>query len=302
MKPLVTIAFPLGFWGSTLDEFFRRIKSQKLKYPYELVAVYHGNDEKVYKKLKSLVARVARIKPEEYNGGATRDMACSLASGKYIVNISVDALPLNDSWLKNMVEPLVTGEADVVQGMVQCPQKGEPDYSDFFYWERDFGFYFTSEGQSFNKKYGNFGTYGYFGFAAPNLSFKRTVWEKTGFSGVRYNEDKIFQKRILENKYKAVFKKNAIVLHAHLYMTVKSLFNRCSNEAFGWKELGENYGLFTMLKDISRLDLHAKAIVAFLQRDIHYPSEFFFIFIRPIALYWGNHYAKIIYNDRRPGK
>lgn len=302
MKPLVTIAFSIGFWGPTLNEFLSRIKSQKLKWPYEIVAVYHGSDEKLYKKLKHLVSRIVRIKPEEYNGGATRDLACSLASGKYIVNLSVDSIPLNSSWLKNMVEPLMTNKADVVQGALQCPEKDRSDYPDFFYWERDFGFYFTSEGQSFYRKYGNFGKYGYFGFAAPNLSFKKTVWEKTGFSGVRYNEDHIFQKRVVENNFKAVYKEDAIVLHAHLYTTIKSLFNRCSNEAFGWKELGENYGVLTMLKDILRVDLHIKCLKAFIRGDIKYRSEFFFILIRPIALYWGNHYAKAIYNDRRPNK
>lgn len=302
MKPLVTIAFSIGFWGPTADEFFKRIKSQKIKYPYEIVAVYHGSDEKLYKKLKTLVSKIVRIKPEEYNGGATRDLACSLASGDYIANLGVDSIPLNSSWLKNMVEPLMDDSADVVQGMMQCPERDYSDYPDFFYWEREFGFYFTSEGQSFFKKYGFFGKYGYWGFAAPNLSFKKAVWKNTGFSGARYNEDKIFQKRVVDGNFKSVLKENAIVLHAHLYTTVKSLFNRCSNEGIGWKELGENYGFLTMLKDISRIDLHLKALKAYMFGDIQYKSELFFIFIRPIAVYWGNHYAKTIYNDRRPSK
>ena len=154
MKPLVTIALILGYWVPTIDELFRRIKSQKFKHPYEIVAVYHGKDEHTYKKLTSLVSKVVRIKPEEYNGGVTRDLACSLASGKYIVNVSVDSLPFNNSWLQNMVEPLMNNEADVVQGMQQCPENGDFDYHDCFYWERDYSFCFTSEGLAFYKKYG----------------------------------------------------------------------------------------------------------------------------------------------------
>jgi GT2 family glycosyltransferase len=153
-----------------------------------------------------------------------------MSSGKYIVTLSVDSIPLNDLWLKSMIEPLMSDSADVVQGMMQCPEKGNTRYPDFFYWERDFGFYFTSEARAFYKKYGDFGRYGCFGLAAPNLSFKKTVWEKAKFSGVSYNEDNIFQKRIAENNFKVVFNDKAVVLHAHLYKTIKSLFNRCSNE------------------------------------------------------------------------
>lgn len=298
MKPLISIAFMLKYWGPTLDEFFKRLKSQKLKYRYEIVVAYYGKDDELYKKLKVIATKVKRIKPEEYNCGSTRDLACQASSGKYIVTLSVDSLPVNNEWLKNMVEPLIKKETDVVQGRVQCPKKGDPNYRDFFYWERDFGFYFTREGQEFYKKHGDFGEYGYFGFAAPNLSFTKKVWEKTRFSGVKYNGDNIFQKRVSGNKFRVIYKDDAVVLHAHSYKTIKSLFNRCSNEGLGWKDLGEKYGVAKMLKDICRLDMHMKAIRALIKGELKFKSELFFIFIRPVALYWGNNYAKSLYSDR----
>lgn len=299
MKPLVSIAFMLKYWGPTLDEFFKRIKSQKLKYPYEIVAVYYGKDNTLYNKLKSLVSKVKRIKPEDYNCGCTRDLACSISSGKYIVTLSADSIPLNNTWLKNMVEPLIKNEADVVQGKIECPQKGDPSYRDFFYWERDFGFYFTREGNDFYKKYGGIDKYGSFGLAAPNLSFKKEVWKKTGFSGVRYNGDNIFQRRVSENKFRAIYNENAIVLHAHSYKTITSLFNRCSNEGLGWRDVGEKYSLLMMLKDIFRFDLQTKALKAYFNGDLKFMSELFFIFIRPIGLYWGNQHAKSLYSEAR---
>ena len=100
VKPLVSIAFMLKYWGPTMDEFFRRLKSQKTKYPYEIVIAFYGDDN-TYKKVKSLVSKVKRIKPRDYNCGSTRDIACSLATGKYIVTMSVDALPFNDQWLND---------------------------------------------------------------------------------------------------------------------------------------------------------------------------------------------------------
>lgn len=299
MKPLVSIVFPLRYWGPTVDKFFEVIKSQKLEYPYEIVTVYCGNDDKVFEKVRSLSTVVNRIAPEDYSCGTTRDLSCQISRGNYIVTVSVDTIPLNNKWLKNMVEPLINNEADVVQGKIQCPHKGDPSYPDFFYWENDYGFYFTSEGKNFFKKYGDFGSYGSFGLAAPNLAFKREVWKKTGFSGIRYNEDNIFQKRVYENKFKAIYVDDAVVLHAHSYKSIKSLFSRCSNEGFAWKDLGEKYEFSTMLKDIFRLDLQLKVIIALIEGKLKYIPEVFFISIRPIGLFWGSNFAKSLYNETR---
>ncbi|CAN5288353.1 hypothetical protein BH10PAT1_BH10PAT1_6020 [soil metagenome] len=298
-KPLVSITFMLKYWGPTLDEFYKKIRSQKIKYPYEIVTAYYGKDEELYKKIKSLSTKVKRIKPEDYNVGTTRDAACRAASGKYIVTVSVDSIPLNNYWLANMVEPLVKEKAEVVQGSVQCPKKGNPSYPDFFYWEKNFGFYFTSEGKEFFKKYGDISDYGSYGLAAPNLAFTKNVWKQTGFSGVRYNGDNIFQKRISEKHFKAVYKENAVVLHAHSYKTIRSVFNRSSNEGLAWADLGYKYGIVDTLKDISRLDLHTKAVKALINRELKYTPEVFFIFIRPIGLFWGSNFAKKLYSDAR---
>ncbi len=298
-RPLVSIVFMIKYWGPTLDEFYKRISSQKTNFSYEIVVAYYGLDNELYKKLKSLSTKVVRIKPEEFNYGSTRDLACKNSVGKYIVTLSVDSVPVNNKWLQNMVDPMIENKADVIQGKVACPKRGYKKYPEFFYWEKDYGFYFTSEGKDFYKRYGNVSDYGDFGLAAPNLAFTRKVWENTGFGGVRYNGDVIFQKRIWEKKYRAIYKDNAAVYHAHAYRTIKSLFNRCSNEGLAWGDLGEPYKLRTMLKDMCRFDLHIQMIKALFVGELKYPAEVFFLFIRPFALYWGSKHTNTLYNDSR---
>lgn len=299
MKKLVSITFMFGFWGPTMDEFVRRLKSQKTDFPFELIASYYGKDEATYKKTASLVDKVIRIKPEKHDCGKDRDLACAAAKGDYIVTISVDAFPKDNGWLSRLIDPLIKGEADIVQGALECPEKGNPYYPDYLYWENDYGFYFTSDGESFYKKYGDFGKYGFFGFAAPNLAFKKNIWKKAKFEGARYNEDTVFQKNVYPLKPRIFFKEDAIVLHAHTYKTVKSLFNRCSNEGLGWKDIGEAYPVRNLLKDLLRVDLHIKTLRALARGDLQYPTEIFFHFIRPIAIFWGNHFAKGLYSDKR---
>jgi hypothetical protein len=54
-----------------------------------------------------------------------------------------------------------------------------------------------------------------------------------------------------------------------------------------------------MLKDISKINLHIKAIRAFISGELKYPAEVFFIWIRPFGLFWGSNFAKNLYSDAR---
>jgi len=312
-KNLVSLTVQMAYWGSIVDEYFKRIKQQKTSFPIEIVAIYHGNDEESFKKLKKHADKVLRVSKNDYdfsilndlgsnitssNYISTRDMACDLASGKYIVTMSIDALPANDQWLENIARPLIDGKADIVQGEVKCPEDGDLNYPDFFYWEKDYKFYFTSEAKEFYKKYGQFEG-GNWGFSGLNIAFTKELWSKTGFIGSRYNDDNVFQKKVWEYKPKIVYQESAIVLHAHSYKTVKSVFNRCSNEGLGWKDLDVKYSFTDMVRDIARLDLHIETFKALFTSRLKYASEILFPFIRPIGLYWGNHFAKRLYSEKR---
>lgn len=298
-NPLVSIVFPIKYWSKAVDEFYRMINNQVIDCTYEIVAVYSGEDDKIYKKIKSQSTIVKRIPSKDYKCGDTRELTCSLSTGQYIVMVSVDVIPTSEFWLRNIVKPLVDNEADVVQGKLECPSRTNLNYPNYFFWEKDYGFYFTSEGLEFYKKYGNFGKFGNFGLAAPNLAFKRDVWENTGFGGVSYNEDNIFQKRVALKKYKVVYKDDASVFHAHTYKTMRSLFDRCSNEGYGWFEIGERYNMLSMIRDVFNIDMYRKTMLGLFRGEIKYPSELFFVFIRPIGLYWGNHFAKMLYDESR---
>lgn len=312
-KNLVSVTVQMAYWGSIVDEYFKRIKQQKTSFPVEIVAIYHGNDEKSFKKLKKHADKILRVSKNDYdstilkelssnitssNHISTRDMACDLASGKYIVTMSIDALPANDQWLENIARPLIDGKADIVQGEVKCPEDGDPNYPDFFYWEKDYKFYFTSEAQNFYKKYGQFEG-GNWGFSGLNIAFTKELWSKSGFVGSRYNDDNVFQKKVWAHNPKVVYQESAIVLHAHSYKTMKSVFNRCSNEGLGWRDLDVKYSLMDLIRDVARVDVHIETMSALFSNKLKYTSEVFFPFIRPLGLYWGNHFAKSLYSEKR---
>lgn len=289
MKDLISITIMIRDSGPILDEFLKRLKKQKMELSYELVVLYYGQGTDTLERLKKFSAKIIQIPPKRFNLGISRDLVCKNTSGKYIVTVSVDALPTNNLWLHELISPMISGKADIVQGSQKCPKHGDKNYPNFFYWERNYNFFYSSEGKNFINKYGNIG------LSCVNLGFKKNVWEKGGFSGVTYCEDKIFQRRAYDAGYISLFNKKAVTLHAHSYTTIKSLFNRVSNEGLGWKQVGEKYGINLLIKDIFRIDLHLLALKAILKNKLKYKSEILFFFIRPIALFWGNNFAKKVY-------
>lgn len=289
MKDLISVTIMVRDSGPILDEFLKRLSKQKTELPHELVVLYFGTGKNTLDRLKPFSSKIIKIAPDKFDMGISRDLVCKNTSGKYIVTVSIDALPINNSWLQELITPITSGKADITQGGQKCPKWGDLNYPNFFYWERNYLFFFTSEEKRFLKQYGNIG------LSCVNLAFRKQAWKDGGFNGVSYCEDKIFQKRAYNAGYISTFNKKATTLHAHSYPTIKSLFNRVSNEGFGWKQIGEKYSIFLLLKDLVRFDLHVLTVKALFKNKLKYRSEILFFFIRPVALYWGSHFAKSVY-------
>lgn len=289
MKDLISVTIMVRDSGPILDEFLRRLSDQKTEIPHELVVLYYGDGGNTLERLKSFAPKIISISPDKFDLGECRDLVCKNASGKYIVTVSIDALPINNSWLQELIQPMILNKADIVQGEQKCPRLGDIYYPNFFYWEKNYNFFYSSEGDSFIHKYGKIG------LSCVNMAFRKVVWEKGGFNGVMYCEDKIFQKRAYEAGYKSIYNNKAVTFHAHSYTTIKSLFNRVSNEGLGWRQVGEKYGIYLLTKDLLRMDLHLLALKAILKNKLKYKSEILFFLIRPVALFWGNNFAKKVY-------
>ncbi len=289
MKSLISVTTMVRDSGPILDEFLERLSKQRTRLPHELVVLYYGEGKDTLRRLRRFSPKIIEISSEEFDLGISRDLVCKNTSGNYVVTVSIDALPTSNLWLQELVTPIISGKADIVQGNLICPKYGDIYYPNFFYWERNYTFFYTSEAKRFFKQYGNIG------LSCVNMAFRKEVWDKGGFNGVSFCEDKIFQKRAYSAGYTSTFNKKAATLHAHSYASIESLFNRISNEGFGWSQVGEIYGLRLMLKDLFRIDLHGSALKALFKGKLRFFSEILFFLIRPVALYWGNHYAKSVY-------
>ena len=83
----------------------------------------------------------------------------------------------------------------------------------------------------------------------------------------------------------------ALVHHTHNY-TNRELLRRCSSEGTGWRALGEAYTIGDLTRDMFNRATWRELARGIRDRRIRTAGELFFPMLRPMALYWGNHFAR----------
>ncbi|GAX62978.1 glycosyltransferases [Candidatus Scalindua japonica] len=283
IKPLVSIAILTKNGGSDFESCLIAIYSQLTDFKFEVIIVDSGSTDGTLRYLNRYPVRLYKIKPYEFSFGPTRDYAFSLANGKYIVTLSQDVIPANREWLSKLVKPLIQSEADAVQGRTILPRD-----KTVFYWEKKGLFYFTSEGDEFIRNYGNIGV------SFCSFAIKRNAWSKTRFGDAVMCEDKVIQRKLGDKGYKITNAKDSIAYHGHNY-NLKSLINRCENEGLGWRYAGVRYPFSQMIGDVIQKRWVYKILIkGLLKREIKTLAETLFLLIRPISLFKGNRFNKVL--------
>lgn len=283
IKPLVSIAILTKNGGKDFESCLTAIYQQTTDFPFEVIVVDSGSTDGTLEFIKKYPVRLYEIKPHEFSFGPTRDYAFGLADGQFIVTLSQDVVPANREWLSKLVEPLMQNKADAVQGRTILPKDKA-----LFYWEKRDFFYFTSEGQEFFENHGNIG------ISFCSFAIKHNAWLKTGFNNAPMCEDKVIQKKLVEEGYRLAWALDSMAYHGHNY-SLKSLKNRCENEGFGWKCAGVIYRFSQMVGDlIQEKWVYGVLVRGLLTREIKTPAEALFLFIRPIYLFKGNRFNKVL--------
>jgi rhamnosyltransferase len=107
MTPKVTIVVPTLNGGGTLRQLLDRIRSQRVDFDVELLAVDSGSTDDTYSHLLEHGAAIVSIPPGSFNHGSTRNLALARARGELAVLIVQDAVPADDGWLGALVRPLL---------------------------------------------------------------------------------------------------------------------------------------------------------------------------------------------------
>ncbi len=270
--------------GSKLKEVVEKLRKQQMPAEVEFIAVDSQSDDGSCEVLRKAGFQVHSIERKTFSFGPTRDFAFQNSTGDIIVTQSQDVLPVDDTYLHAMTDDIISGKADVVQGLVASP----PGDDGVFLWDRKGSrFYFTSEGREFFQKYGGIG------LSCVCLAISREAWKATGFGETPYCSDKFLQRRLVEKGFRISRTRGPVAWHGHAY-DLKALVKRCLNEGFGWRIAGARYSVPLCLRDLTvgfarNAPLWCKCLWAGHARDL---ATIFFFQIRPICVLIGNRILK----------
>lgn len=281
-KPEVSIALLTYNAGDLLRRMLEAIRGQETSRAVEIVAVDSGSTDGTVTLLEEFGATVIEIPNEEFNFGATRDLAYEHARGEYVINLSQDAVPMHEGWLENLIAPLVE-DARVA---VSCgPSRPDPERGfRQFPWEKNGYFYFTREIRSFVRLYGR-------GVSFSNSAVRRSVWEALRFDRQPLGEDFQFQIKLSAGDWTRAYPDGAEVLHHHDY-DLKGLWGRCRNEGLALRMMGCGYGELDLVLDLVSVRKYVQWVREFRRGSLMTGADYLFVVVRPLAVWVGSRFGR----------
>ncbi len=181
------------------------------------------------------------ITPESFGHGQTRNLGVEHCFTPLVVFLSQDAHPVDDDWLRALVQPLVDGRADASYGR-QRPPESDPER------EATYRFLYPEVGEIRTME--NVANKGLrtFHFSDVSSAFAIDVIRRVHFpEEIHTFEDIGVAKRLLDGGYRIAYVPEAAVWHAHI-LTRREMFAR-------YREIGmiyERLGIFGELRRAGR--------------------------------------------------
>jgi rhamnosyltransferase len=89
-----------------LEKLIQAVRRQKTNLKYEILVIDSGSSDQTLEIIKKYEdVRLHQILNSEFGHGKTRNLAVSLAKGKFILFLTQDAVPAHEYWMESMVEP-----------------------------------------------------------------------------------------------------------------------------------------------------------------------------------------------------
>lgn len=155
-------------------------------------------------------ATIKEILPTDYVPGRVLNDMIASVNEDIIVLLNADCIPLSDTWLSTLLQPLLSGEADAATSR----QVARPDAYFIVAYDLDRGY----GDNNMKKKRHNF-------FSAAACALHRRIWEQEKFPEEGWGEDFVWAVRCARKGVRFDIVVDAVVEHSHNY-TFKTLYRR----------------------------------------------------------------------------
>jgi rhamnosyltransferase len=229
----VSIVIPTKNAGPDFKNVLDAIFAQETGYKFEVICVDSGSKDGTTELIRSYPCALYEIDPSDFGHGKTRNYGASLGTGDYIIFVTHDALPVNNTWLQNLVDALKTDDS-VVGGFgahYPYPDCNVLDARDISAHFARFGsetkvmYIDNKERYQNDKDYYHLMSF----FSDNNSCIRRDIWQRYPYPEVKFAEDQIWMRAMLEKGYKKVYCPEAPVYHSHNF-SLREYFSRYYDE------------------------------------------------------------------------
>ncbi|MBI5586985.1 MAG: glycosyltransferase family 2 protein [Deltaproteobacteria bacterium] len=215
----VSIIIPTKNGGMLFEEVLQGIRGQRFEGEVELIAVDSGSTDGTVKKAGEYGARVLEIPPGEFNHGLTRNYGIENSKGDFIVLMTQDAVPADESWLKNLVDTFDNDEriAGVYARQIPRDDADVLTKRNLNGWLTGRNAYSVQEikDRESLEKMPPMEKYLTCVFDNVCSAVRRKAWEKVPFKHNDFGEDIEWAKRALQTGWKIAYQPKAAVVHSH---------------------------------------------------------------------------------------
>lgn len=163
--------------------------------------------------LQTLGAKVLVIPQQEFNHGATREMARQQTQTEFVVYLTQDAVPLSEDLIEHLLAPMLQDPEVAVSYARQLPRE-QADALEAF------PRYFNYGPEAQVRSIADTARYGVYTFFCSNscAAYRNSALAAIGgFKRVRTNEDYFAVAELLQQGYKIAYVPEAKVQHSHAF-------------------------------------------------------------------------------------
>lgn len=206
----ISVIIPTLNAGVYIKNLLSMIQKQDMQ-STEVIIIDSSSDDRTVDIARDFHTKIIEIPRHTFNHGRTRNLAAREARGDILVFMTQDALPVDETLLRNLTSPLQTPDIAATFGR-QIPKT---DASPLEIFTRHFNY----PDHRIVKELGDVKLYGIKTFFLSNVcsAFKKKDFIKVGMfpEDIIANEDMIIAAKLLINGYRVAYVPEAKVIHSH---------------------------------------------------------------------------------------
>ncbi|MBM7504144.1 glycosyltransferase family A protein [Agromyces aurantiacus] len=241
-RPIATVAILTYNGEDYLERILRQLRIQQIDGPFEVLVIDSGSTDGTLEIVRRFPeVRLHEIPNEEFGHGRTRNLAAELARGEFVAYLTHDAVPIGERWLAELIAPFAIDERIVGVMGKQVPRPGcfpllKYEIQGMFAgFGPDFGTSVFYKDPSMTDE----GVLSAIGFYSDVNSAARREFltEVIPYRDVRYAEDQLFGRDLVEAGYRKAYAPRAAVEHSN-DLTLGEYGKRIFDETVGLRQIG----------------------------------------------------------------